>query len=75
MDTSLVVSRKAGEAIIVTGPARIEVIGFACGKVRLRITADQSVDIDREEVAQSKASGPRHKEPCAGCLTNHPYVR
>lgn len=75
MDKNLVVSRKEAQAIIVQGPARIEVIGIDRNKVRLRITADESVGVDREEVAESKANGPRHKESCTGCLTNHPYVR
>ena len=54
----LVLSRKEGERIIVNGPCVIEVVRFGPtgkGNVRLGITAEKSVQILREEIADESS--------------------
>ena len=55
MNGNLVLSRYAGEAIMIGNDIRVEVIEIRhSGVVRLRITAPPDVRIDREEVRERK---------------------
>lgn len=47
--TTLVITRKTGQAVWIGGEIRVEV-ELVRGQVRLRITADRSVSIVREEL-------------------------
>ncbi len=55
----LILSRKAGEAILVDGGIRIVVLGVEAGSVRLGIDAPSSVGIVREEVVERIAEENR----------------
>jgi len=46
----LVLSRKKNESIVVDGPAVIRVLSVRGDKVRIGVTADESVAVDRAEV-------------------------
>lgn len=46
----LVLGRKVGEAIVMSGGIRIEVVEVGGGRVRLAIQAPQSVEIWRQEL-------------------------
>lgn len=48
----LILTRRAGEAILIEGGVRVVVLGIDGGGVRLGIEAPTSVGIVREEVAQ-----------------------
>ena len=47
----LILSRKAGDAILIDGGIRVQVIGVEGSSVRLGIEAPTSVGIVREEIA------------------------
>ncbi len=51
-DFMLILTRRAGEAILIDGGVRVVVLGTDGGGVRLGIEAPPSVGIVREEVAQ-----------------------
>jgi carbon storage regulator len=46
----LVLSRKAGEAIVIAGKVRVVVAGVCGASVRLGVQAPRDVAVDREEV-------------------------
>ncbi len=52
----LVLSRRKGEAVIIAGNVRVEVVEVRGDKVRLGITAPESIRVDREEVHLSRAA-------------------
>lgn len=49
----LVLSRKSGEAIIVAGEIRFEILSIRGDKVRVGITAPADIPVHREEVAKA----------------------
>jgi carbon storage regulator len=53
----LILTRRAGEAILIDGGVRIVVLGTDGGGVRLGIEAPQSVGIVREEVLGRASDG------------------
>ena len=53
----LILTRRAGEAILIDGGVRIVVLGTDGGGVRLGIEAPQSVGIVREEVLNRASDG------------------
>jgi carbon storage regulator CsrA len=59
----LVLSRKVGESIVIgegASAARVTVVSFHGGKVRLGVATGEGVSVDREEVRQRKLTeGPR----------------
>lgn len=61
----LVLSRKLSEQIVVTTPSGeqivITVVTIDKGKIRLGLEADQSITIDRGEVAEEKGYYRRDK--------------
>lgn len=60
--TSLILSRKAGESIVIDGNITVTVTETQRGKVRLRIAAPQSVKIVRAELLHGgQASGTQTK--------------
>jgi len=46
----LVLSRRPGEEIIISGGIRVRVVSVQGGKVRLGIAAPPSVRVDRQEI-------------------------
>jgi carbon storage regulator len=50
----LVLSRRAGEAIVIGGGIVVEVVEIRGGRVRLSIHAPREVSVDREEVWEQK---------------------
>jgi carbon storage regulator len=46
----LVLTRRAGETIVIDGGIRVTVVAVGGGKVRLGVTAPMSVRVDRSEV-------------------------
>lgn len=50
----LCLSRKAGESIVINDDIKVTIIQIQNGKVRLGVTAPESVPIDREEIHQKK---------------------
>jgi len=50
----LVLSRKAGEAIIIAGNVRVIVLAIQAGRVKIAINAPRSVTVDREEIHARK---------------------
>ena len=63
-DPMLILTRRAGEAILIEGGIRIVVLGTDGGGVRLGIEAPPSVGIVREEVMQRWAD--KNSRPGAG---------
>lgn len=61
----LVISRRIGETIVVAGNIRITVLADKGGKVRLGISAPDSVCIDREEVHMRRLLDPAPAERVA----------
>lgn len=51
----LVLTRKAGEQVIINGNIRITVVSVGPGRVKIGIDAPADVKIDREEVHAKKA--------------------
>jgi carbon storage regulator len=51
----LVLTRKLNEEIVIDGNIRITVVEIKRGRVRLGITAPDSVRVDRQEVQQRRA--------------------
>jgi len=64
----LILTRRAGEAILIDGGIRIVVLGIDGGGVRIGIEAPASVGIVREEVTQRRAKeeSPGPKDPVSG---------
>jgi carbon storage regulator len=50
----LVVTRRTGEEIVIGGNIRIAVIAVQGGRVRLGITAPESIRVDRTEVHERR---------------------
>jgi carbon storage regulator len=66
----LVLSRRIGETIVVDGDIRITVVAVTGDKIRLGITAPDSVCVDREEVHNRRAeflTRPRCSERAVPC--------
>jgi carbon storage regulator len=59
----LILTRRAGEAILIDGGVRIVVLGTDGGGVRLGIEAPQSVGIMREEVLSRAPDGDEQGRP------------
>lgn len=58
--SSLCLSRRLGQAILIGDGVLIRVVQIDRGKIRLRIEAPRDVAIDREEVRERKRTvGPR----------------
>lgn len=53
----LVLSRKKGESIVVNDNITVTVVEIKGDKVRLGITAPDSVPVDRQEVRERKLTG------------------
>ena len=53
----LVLSRKAGEQILIGDNVRLTVLQTRCDKVRLGFEAPKDVSIDRSEVRGAKLTG------------------
>ena len=51
----LVLSRRPGEDIIISGGIRVRVVSIQGGKVRIGIAAPPSVRVDRQEVHERRA--------------------
>ena len=51
----LVLSRHIGEEIIINGDIRVTVVSIRGNKVRLGITAPDSVRVDRQEIHERRA--------------------
>jgi carbon storage regulator len=54
----LVLTRRAGEAIIIADNIRIEVLAIHKSQARLGIAAPRSISIDREEVSLRRSETP-----------------
>jgi carbon storage regulator len=50
----LVLSRRAGQAVVIEGGIQITVVAVQGGQVRLGISAPPDVRVDREEVHQRR---------------------
>ena len=50
----LVLTRRAGETIVIEGGIRVTVVSVQGDRVRLGITAPDSVRVDREEIHQRR---------------------
>lgn len=53
----LILTRRAGEEIVIGGSIRVVVLGVEGKKTRLGVTAPQSIRVDRSEVNTARASG------------------
>ncbi len=61
----LVLTRRAGEVIVIDGAIRITVVGVKGEKVRLGVSAPASVRVDRQEVHEQRAQwAALGTEPC-----------
>jgi carbon storage regulator len=58
----LVLTRRIGETIVIDGSIRVTVVAIQEGRVRLGVTAPESVRVDREEIHERRA---RPMEPLA----------
>ncbi len=52
----LVLSRRLGEEVIINGNIRVTIVGISSDRVRLGITAPQSIPIDRQEIHERRAT-------------------
>jgi len=52
----LVLSRRPGEEIIISGGIRVRVVSVQGGKVRLGVAAPPAVRVDRLEIRERRAS-------------------
>ena len=60
----LVLSRTAGQRVVIAGDVWVEVLEASPGRVRLGITAPAGVAVDREEVHVDRLrNGPRRRRP------------
>jgi carbon storage regulator len=50
----LVLTRKAGESIVIEGGITVTVLSIDRGKIRIGITAPPDVRVDREEIFQRR---------------------
>jgi carbon storage regulator len=57
--TMLVLSRKAGEAIVIDEKIIIKVIDVQGGRVRIGIVAPKDINVNREEVQQAIDAGKK----------------
>ena len=60
----LVLTRKAGEQIIIQGNIRISIVSVGPGRVKIGIDAPADVKIDRQEVHERKARRGRGVPRC-----------
>jgi carbon storage regulator len=66
----LVLTRRAGETIVIEGGIRVTVVSVQGDRVRLGITAPDSVRVDREEIHQRRA-GAANAERMTQTVTAH----
>jgi carbon storage regulator len=59
----LVLTRKAGEQIIIGDNIRLTVVSLGNGRVKIGITAPQDVKIDREELHDKKQAAEETSAP------------
>jgi carbon storage regulator len=59
----LVLTRKVGEAIVIDGGIRIEVVAAQGGTVRLGVTAPKHLRVDREELHARPQANVEDIEP------------
>ena len=50
----LVLSRKLNETIVIDGLIRVTVLAIKGNKVRIGVSAPEHIQVDREEIAQSR---------------------
>lgn len=62
----LVLSRMQGQNILIGDDIRIKVVSISGDKVKLGITAPNGVEVDREEVRESKIKTGHHSPRKAG---------
>jgi len=60
----LVLSRRIGEEIVISGGIRVTVVEIKGGKVRLGVTAPAEVTVDRSEVAERRAQDAEEAVAC-----------
>jgi carbon storage regulator len=53
----LVITRRVGETIVIDGNIRVTVLVGKGGKIRLGVTAPDSVCVDREEIHERRVQG------------------
>lgn len=63
---ALVLGRKAGEAVIIGGNIRVEVVKTEDGLLRLKIEAPKEVQIVREELISKAVNGSTAKNKHGG---------
>lgn len=63
----MVLTRRSGEEIVIEGPAKITVLSFGPGRVRLGITAKPGVRVDRGEIARLRAREAAKDPEGDGC--------
>jgi carbon storage regulator len=54
----LVMTRRAGETIIIAGNIQVHILGINGSQVRVGVDAPKSVTVDREEIHQRKLERP-----------------
>lgn len=62
-DNMLVLTRKKDQVIQIGDDIRVVVVGIVGDRVKLGISAPQSVPVDREEIAKRKAVEGRKSQP------------
>jgi carbon storage regulator len=62
----LVLSRKVGEAIIISDNIRITLVDIRGDKVRLGIVAPKEIIVDRQEVHEKRKQSQEEARPGAG---------
>lgn len=58
----LVLTRRLGEAIIIDGDIRVEVLGIKGNQIRLGIRAPKDVSVNREELEEQIKKGRTRDE-------------
>jgi len=59
----LVLSRRIGEEIVISGDIRITVVEVKGGRIRLGVTAPPDVTVDRREIAERRAQQAEETAP------------
>jgi carbon storage regulator len=73
----LVLTRRVGEGIVITGDIQITVLAITGGRVRLGIAAPESIHVNRHEVHKRHAAFPAQPvwseaAPAQGACTSRP---
>ena len=53
----LILTRNTDQSIVIDGHIMVKILGVSGGQVRLGITADKDVIVDREEIHERRSSG------------------